>query len=57
MMAMATATAAVGGTDNNQPIGAAEEMMAAATVTVAEITTATVAVMTMTLTPMPTSVH
>jgi hypothetical protein len=43
MAAMATATAAVRGTDNNQPKGALEEAMAAAMVTVTETTTTMVA--------------
>jgi hypothetical protein len=41
MAAMATAIAAVEGTDNNQSKGAAEEMKASATVTVAETMMAT----------------
>ncbi len=41
MAAMATVTAAVEGTDNNQPKGAAEKTMVAVRVTVAETTTAT----------------
>jgi hypothetical protein len=45
MVAMATVTAAVGGTHNNQPKGAAEEMMAAATVMVAGTMMATVTAM------------
>jgi hypothetical protein len=40
MAAMATGTAAVEGTDSNQPKGAAEEMTAEATVMLAETTTA-----------------
>ncbi len=57
MAAMNTATVAVGGTDNNQPKGAAKKMTAVAMVRVAETTMATetamvtVAITTSTLAP------
>ncbi len=57
MAVRATVAVAVGGTDNNQAIGAAEEMMVAAMVTVAESTTAMVTVTIATLMPMPNTVH
>ncbi len=59
MAAMATAIAAVGGTDNNQPRGAAEEMTGAATVMVAEIRMATgmARVLATIMLPTPTAAH
>jgi hypothetical protein len=58
---MATVMAVVGGTDNNQPKEAVEEMTAAAAVMVAETTMATkVAMVTVTMRmpkPMPMIVH
>jgi hypothetical protein len=55
MAAMVTATAAVDGTDNIQSKGAPEGRTVAATVTLAETTTAMVTVTIMT--PMPTTAY
>jgi hypothetical protein len=57
MAGRATATAAVGCTDNNQPKGAAEETMAAAMVMVVETMTVAVTAMITMLPPMPTTAN
>jgi hypothetical protein len=54
---MAIATAALGGTGNNQPKEAAEETMAAARVTAAKTTMATVTATIMMLSPTLMTVH
>jgi hypothetical protein len=54
---MVTSMAAVGGIDSNQPKGAGEELMAAATATVAQTTMAMVTALITMLMPMPTTLH
>ena len=57
MATMATAMAAAGGTDNNQPKGAGEERMAEAMVTMMETMMVKVTATITMLMPMPTTAH